>query len=162
MSTDNPFTSPNPNAPANNSGESGSAQMPPTVSVSPNVTSPQAQFDPNTPVVAGETPKATSGLAISSLVLGIISIVICAIPGLGALLGLIGSILGGVGISKASKVPGHPGKTMSIIGIVLSVIGLIIGLIVLAFTIFVAVKTMELIGDPEQMRQLQEEMQNAN
>lgn len=41
MSTDNPFTSPNPNAPANNSGESGSAQMPPTVSVSPNVTSPK-------------------------------------------------------------------------------------------------------------------------
>ena len=65
-------------------------------------------------------PKGAGGLAIASLVLGIIGVVTCCF-GIGALFGLIAIILGIVSLVKGR------GKGLSIAGIVLGAIGLLFG-----------------------------------
>lgn len=68
-----------------------------------------------------------AGMAIASMVLGILALVLsCCLPGINLLLALIGVILGGVSLA------GHKGgRGMAIAGVVCSIITLIPTLIVL-------------------------------
>ncbi|NMW64338.1 DUF4190 domain-containing protein [Mobiluncus mulieris] len=145
MSNENPFASPTPGAPVDNGGTSDISQ--------PQQYNPVGQSFPTAPVQPGtSTPtmmtgvqKTTNGLAVSSLVLGITSILI---PYLGILLGLIGGILGGISISKITKNPGYPGKTMSIVGTVLSVIGFILWVAITAFMVWTILQFAQAVSDP--------------
>jgi hypothetical protein len=65
------------------------------------------------PVAAG---GGTNGLAIASLVLGIVGLATCCCYGLGALPGLVGAILGHIGL-KQIKERGQQGRGMAIAGI---------------------------------------------
>ena len=66
-------------------------------------------------------PQGSAGMAIASMVLGILSLVLsCCIPYVPFLLALIGVILAGVSLSKKT-----PGKGMAIAGLVCSIISLI-------------------------------------
>ena len=71
--------------------------------------------------------KKGSGLAIASMVLGIVSLICsCCIPYLPVLLALLGVILGGVSLG------GHyEGKGMAIAGLVCSIIALIPSIVVI-------------------------------
>ncbi|MEX3609575.1 DUF4190 domain-containing protein [Rothia sp. LK2588] len=75
------------------------------------------------------------GLAIASLVLGILAI-LGGLFALGLILGIIGLILGIVSLLKAKKRPGSP-KGMAITGIILSALGTLLGILGLIFWIFV-------------------------
>lgn len=157
MSNENPFASPNPDAPTGNSDASGNPQAQPASPMGQSYPATPDQPNVGAPMTMAETPKTTNSLAVPSLVLGITSIVI---PFLGILLGIIGGVLGGMGISKATKLPGNPGKTMSIVGVVLSVLGFVLWVAVTAFMVWVLMQAAELMNDPEFMEQVQE-MQNS-
>ena len=74
----------------------------------------------------------TSGLAIGSLVTGILGIILsCIFWPLGAILGLVALILGIVGLNETKKQPGVHGKEMAIIGIVLGALSLALAILVL-------------------------------
>lgn len=73
--------------------------------------------------------QESKGLAIASMVLGIVSIIPgWCIPYLPFILGLIGVILGGISLSKKKG-----GKGMAIAGLVTSIISLAIYVILLIF-----------------------------
>lgn len=76
-----------------------------------------------------EEPKKSSGLAIASMVCGILSIVLCCIWYLSVVLAIVAVVLGIV-----SNVKGMGGRGMAIAGIVTGVVGVVlsIGLIILA------------------------------
>lgn len=74
----------------------------------------------------------TSGLAIASLVLGIISLILCF---LGIFPAIIGLILGCVAIGIINSQPNQmKGKELAISGIIISIIGIFLGLIPLFIT----------------------------
>lgn len=74
----------------------------------------------------------TSGLAIASLVCGILSLVLFWIPWLGFLLGIVAIIFGGVATSQIRRDPDLGGRGMAIAGLVCGIIGVAIWLIVIA------------------------------
>ena len=74
----------------------------------------------------------TNGLAITSLVCGILSLVLFWIPWLGFLLGILAIIFGGVAISQIRKDPSLGGRGMGIAGLVCGIIGVAIWVIVIA------------------------------
>lgn len=83
---------------------------------------PQPQSYPTQP---------NNGMAVTSLVLGIVGLVFAFIPVIGVIawpLVILGIIFGGVGINKANQIPGSP-KGMAIAGLTCSIIGLAICLI---------------------------------
>ena len=71
-------------------------------------------------------PQQGKGLAIASMVLGIISVVLFCIPYICIPCGLIGLILGGV-VFATKK----PGKGMAIAGLVCSILGIAVYVICL-------------------------------
>ncbi len=80
-----------------------------------------------------EPIPAKTGLAIASMVVGIVSMVSCGLLGVGSLTGLI---LGIVALSKASKSPGeYGGQGFAIAGVALSVVSLFFVGIVLSIAI---------------------------
>lgn len=67
-------------------------------------------------------PQGSKGLGIASMVLGIVSLVLCCfVPWVPLILGLVGLILGGVAIAKKM-----PGKGMAIAGLVCSIITVVL------------------------------------
>ena len=71
-------------------------------------------------------PQQGKGLAIASMVLGIISVVLFCIPYICIPCGLIGLILGGVALATKK-----PGKGMAIAGLVCSILGIAVYVICL-------------------------------
>ncbi len=72
--------------------------------------------------------QPTNGMAVASLVCGIVGLVFSFIPIIGIIawpLVILGVIFGGVSISKANETPGAP-KGMAIAGLTCSLIGLFI------------------------------------
>lgn len=90
------------------------------VTVTPPVATPQ------NPTVVEPSPEKLPkyGLAIASLILGLISF----IPLLGVLTGIIAIILGAIGLSKIKK-GGVGGKKLAIAGIILGVLGILFSII---------------------------------
>lgn len=74
------------------------------------------------------------GLAITSLVLGIVSVVfsltVCLAP-VGAVMALVGVVLGGIAISKYKTAENKDGKGMATAGLILCIVTLAIAVIVL-------------------------------
>jgi Domain of unknown function (DUF4190)/GYF domain 2 len=93
-------------------------------------TAPPGYVRPPAVSYAAQPPK-NSGMAITSLVFGLLSIFVgwaCC----GPLLSLLGVIFGIIAISQINKSPTvQTGKGMAISGIILSVIGLIISVILM-------------------------------
>jgi hypothetical protein len=72
--------------------------------------------------------QPSNGMAVASMVLGIVGLVFSFIPFIGVIawpLVILGVIFGGVGISKANQIPGAP-KGMAIAGLTCSLVGLLI------------------------------------
>lgn len=71
-------------------------------------------------------PKKSAGLAIASMVLGIVALVLsCCVPYLPIVLALLAVILGGVSLAKKMG-----GKGMAIAGLVCGIIGLVPAVVV--------------------------------
>ena len=70
-------------------------------------------------------PRQSNGLAIASLVCGIIGLLV-----FGIILGPLAIIFGSVGISRASR--GASGKGMAIAGLILGVIATVVAIILIA------------------------------
>ena len=80
------------------------------------------------PQSAYPAQPATNGMAVASLVLGIVGLVFSFIPIIGLIawpLVILGIVFGGVGLSKANEVPGAP-KGMAVAGLTCSIVGLVI------------------------------------
>ncbi|MDO4254176.1 MAG: DUF4190 domain-containing protein [Kocuria sp.] len=86
------------------------------------------------------------GLAIASVVLGVISVLLFFL-GLTFLLAVLGLVFAIIALVKARKVPGSR-KGMSITGLVLNIIGLILGGIALIFWVFVGGAALQILQDP--------------
>lgn len=76
--------------------------------------------------------RRTSGIAIASLVCGILSLVLFWIPWLGFLLGVLAIIFGGVAIGQIRRDPNLGGRGMAIAGLVCGIIGVATWVIVIA------------------------------
>ena len=101
-----------------------STNPPPVTPVTVNVQGAAA----TQPVQATQT--RTSGLAIASLVLGILGI------------SLIALILGAIGLNQMGKDPNLKGKGMAIAGLVLGIIGLISEIIIVIIVVIGALSTL--------------------
>lgn len=106
-------------------------------------------------------PKQSQGkgLAIASLVLGILGIVCCCI-GVGAIFGLVGLILGIVAINKADS----SSKGIAIAGLIVSIIALLLGAYMLISygIVFSQIDWNQIDwNDPEKTRRYLEEFQRS-
>lgn len=75
--------------------------------------------------------QPSNGMAVTSLVLGILGLLFSFIPIIGVIawpMVILGVVFGGIGINKAGQVPGTS-KGMAIAGLVCSIIGLVICII---------------------------------
>ncbi len=88
-----------------------------------------------------EKIQGITGLAVTSMVLGIVSLVLFCVAWLAIICAIIGACLGGVALSKAKRAGIKSG--MAVAGIVCSVIalGLLIVYVILAATILIGVST---------------------
>ncbi len=85
----------------------------------------QPQFQqPVRAVVYDAVPEKNHNAAIVALVLGILGIVFCWIPGCNFVLNIIGIVCGAVSLGKK-----NPGTGMAVAGLILSIIGLLLAAI---------------------------------
>lgn len=77
------------------------------------------------PAEAPYGPTGSNGVAIAALVVGIIGALLCWVPIVGLVLGLVALVLGIVGVRRRT------GKGMAIAGIVLGAIAVVVGVVVL-------------------------------
>jgi hypothetical protein len=111
------------------------------------------------PVVPGQVPS--QGMAIGSLVCGILSIVICCFWPISGPLAIVAIVLGFVTLSKAKANPGAVGgKGMARAGLILGFIGLLATALIVAVGVWFATMTPEEMernfekwGVPEAQRQ---------
>ena len=98
----------------------------------PRSTKPMSQYinQPHArPSIPGGAQRGvqTSGLAVASMVLGIVSVLLFFLCFVNGIFGLVGLILGGVSVAKINGSGGMlKGKGMAITGIILSLIGIAI------------------------------------
>ena len=84
---------------------------------------PYAHPTEDEPLLRDDSRARVSGLAVSSLIFGIL----CCIPGSG----LIGTILGGAGLVSISRSEGRlSGRTLAFVGVVLGILGTVLWLAV--------------------------------
>lgn len=86
-------------------------------------------------------PPQGNGMAVASMVLGILAVVLCWIWFLGGILALLAIIFGAVGMSKAKKIGGR-GKGAAVAGLVLGVIGIVLAVIIIIMAV-IAVSAFE-------------------
>lgn len=79
------------------------------------------------PPPPGASVAQTNGMATAALVLGIVGICLFWAVGLGALLGLLAVIFGGIGMSKAKSIPGEPLKGRAQAGLITGIIAIVAG-----------------------------------
>ncbi|GAA1361939.1 DUF4190 domain-containing protein [Catellatospora chokoriensis] len=119
-----PPPTPNPYAPQPVSGDpyaappvSADPYAAPAVSGAPYSPQPTGAYGvPFTPYAQGPAAPGTNGMAIASMVLGIVGVLLCCCYGIGALPGLIGAVLGHISL-KQVKQTGQQGRGMAIAGI---------------------------------------------
>lgn len=91
-------------------------------------------------------PQPGKGMAITSLVFGIIALVLCLIPFVGFI-----SIVGGlvaVVVGIIALVKKKPGRGMSIAGVIMGALGLIIAIIVTIVSIILINASVESVSEP--------------
>lgn len=79
-------------------------------------------------MVAQTPQKPMNGVGLAGMIIGILSYVLCWIPVFDFILGLIGVILSGVGLSRKER---YRLNGFAVAGLVLSIIGLVIGFIIM-------------------------------
>jgi hypothetical protein len=93
------------------------------------------------------TDSGTNGLAVASLVVGIVSLFGIFCFGIGGLVGLIALGLGIGGLRRANRSPGAPQKGVAIGGIVTGALGALFGLAFLVFIVMLG-NSEEFNSDP--------------
>ncbi len=89
---------------------------------------------PAVPPAQAVSAVPTNGTATAGFICGLVAIILIWIPWvslIGIILGVIGLILSGLGLSQANKIAGS-GRSMAIAGLVLSIIVVLIFIIALA------------------------------
>lgn len=130
-------------------------QNQPSISDNSQVTDDYSQpYDPNN-YMDGMPPKEKKGLAIVSLVLGIVSICLSCVFYIGIPCAIVGLILGIICIAKKKS-----GRGQAIAGIICSSIGLLIGIgiVVATFAIYGSIAEYYGLSVP----QLMKEIKNGN
>jgi hypothetical protein len=77
----------------------------------------------------------TSGLAIASMVLGILSLVFCWFTYIGVPVGILAIIFGGIAMSQTGRDPTLGGRGMAIAGLVCGIIGIAIWVLLIIWVI---------------------------
>lgn len=91
-------------------------------------------------------PQPGKGMAITSLVFGIIAVVLCLIPFIGFISiigGLVAVVVGIIALAKKK-----PGRGMSIAGVIMGALGLIIAIIVTVVSIMFINAGVESVSEP--------------
>lgn len=113
-----------------------------------------AQVPPGQPPY-GYQPKPGKGLAIASLVLGILALPLSWVPIVGlfcAVMGIVAIVLGIIGIKKASAGTAS-GKGLAITGLALGALSVFLAV---AMTIFTGPIMFKMLGDPQFMEMVRE------
>lgn len=71
-------------------------------------------------------PASSNGSAVAALVLGILSLVLFWMCGLGVVLGVLAVVLGVVGLQRANKEPDRPQRGLAIGGIVTGGVAIVV------------------------------------
>ena len=108
---------------------------------------------PVAPAYAAAPAAPGKGMAIASMVLGLVAICFWCIPYLGLPCALVGVILGALAMKKINQA-GGAGKGMAITGLVLSIVVLAI-MIVLTIVIIVAMNSPEFQDAVRRAQELQ-------
>ncbi|MGY1604660.1 hypothetical protein [Geodermatophilus sp. SYSU D00815] len=77
-----------------------------------------------------------NGLGVAGFVCGLVGLVLCWVPWIGMLLGLVGVVLGGIGISQGKKKGASTG--LAIAGLVCGILAVLVWILLLAFVFSVA------------------------
>lgn len=117
---------------------------------------PQGQAPPPPPGAHNQPQNPTNGLAIASMVTGIIAAVLFWAFGLSAIIGIVAVVLGFVGLSKSKNLPGRVGRGQAITGIVTGIVG-----IVAAFFILVGIAALGSSAE-DQFRQVGTELESID
>lgn len=127
-------------------GETSMSEQPPAPPP-PARGGPPVPQQPMTPAQA--TAQQSNGMAVASLVLGIVAVVSGIIPFLfvlGPVLGVLAIIFGFIGIGKANQT--GVGKGMAIAGLVLGIVGTVLGILwIFAFSAWFG-EAERIINDP--------------
>lgn len=101
---------------------------------------------PGTTPPPNPTVQRSNGLAISSLIIGIISLPFGFTVFVGIILGILAIILGALGNKKAKDEPNVGGKGMAIAGLVMGIISIVIAILVVTLfaTLFASLGTWSL------------------
>ncbi|WP_051298741.1 DUF4190 domain-containing protein [Arthrobacter castelli] len=94
-------------------------------------------------------PQPSKGMAITSLVFGIVAVVLCLIPFVGFISivgGLVAVVLGIIALVKKK-----PGRGMSIAGIIMGAVGAVIAVIITIVSIWAINAGMESMSEPRQV-----------
>jgi hypothetical protein len=137
-------------------------EAPPVAATPPFASSPSPYQAPASPTPAqmlpGQTPS--QGLAIGSMVCGIIAFILCCSGYFAAVLAIAAVVLGHVAISKNKRNPAaNGGKGMARAGLVLGYLGLLGAILVIALEMWVATLSPQEIEEkvinmfPQEMRQ---------
>ncbi|MCW1883720.1 GYF domain-containing protein [Luteolibacter flavescens] len=104
--------------------------------------------------------KPAQGLAIASMVCGIIAFIFCCTGVLAAILAIGAVVMGHIAISKVKQNPAvNGGKGMARTGLVLGYLGLVLSIIIVALNLWVATMSPQEVEDnfinlfPQEMRQ---------
>jgi hypothetical protein len=82
-------------------------------------------------------PQAPSnGIGVGGFVCGLVGLILCWVPWFGMLLGLVGVVLSGIGISQGKKKGASIG--LSIAGLVCGILAVLVWIVLLAFVVSVA------------------------
>ncbi|MEZ4366042.1 MAG: DUF4190 domain-containing protein [Kofleriaceae bacterium] len=89
------------------------------------------QGEPDRAAGGAAPPPSGNGMAVAGLVLGICATVLFWVPLLNWVLGILGIVFGGLGISR-SKASGK-GKGMATAGLILGILGFVAGIAFVAY-----------------------------
>jgi hypothetical protein len=78
----------------------------------------------------------SNGIGVGGFVCGLVGLVLCWVPWFGMLLGLVGVVLSGIGISQGKKKGASIG--LSIAGLVCGILAVLVWIVLLAFVVSVA------------------------
>ena len=92
--------------------------------------------------------KESNGLAVAALVVGISSLVLLFLCGLGAITGLAAVVLGVLGLSASKKSPTGAFRGQAIWGIVTGAVAMAIGVVVIALVFVVGSTADDVNSDP--------------
>jgi len=133
------MSSPPPYEPPSGQPSSGSGYPPPTY--------------PGQPHAYGR-PSPRNGLAITSLVLGILALLTCWLTFPGIILGILAVIFGGIGIARG-RADRVSNKGMAIAGLITGVLGAAVGAVLLILALRISADCQEQYGPDLTQQQLE-------